>query len=370
MSAILKEKTFPSQYPVDAVKVLKTMSFTDGKEIQIIGSQSLRSQLYAGDYDAYEVVEGKFPTRQDALKHYAKEFQDIVSRLKKMKNVYIGDIKSGIIEEWRVIPKTGRYKLRDATTKVESLLSAKIITPKEAKDALSVLRARPTPLDILKAKDKIKFHIVRWSPEEVLKGHKTLRDGRNYSLEEAFGSPTITKLDVIALIQSRYTELSLVYEFHNGDEVLNPDIIDPEKSLNNSIELLKAEGNLFKVVKRKFALAKLRNDLPKVIKYNEILNSDLGKLYVVYSDIKTLVELLEDNDVPTPEINNAIAGFKHRLARIYSLEDYLKTETTILNKLDSAMKKDNPLPILSDIKDQLLAQLSKATHLYGGELHY
>jgi hypothetical protein len=90
----------------------------------------------------------------------------------------------------------------------------------------------------------------------------------------------------------------------------------------------------------------------------------------VYSDIKTLVELLEDNDVPTPEINNAIAGFKHRLARIYSLEDYLKTETTILNKLDSAMKKDNPLPILSDIKDQLLAQLSKATHLYGGELHY
>jgi hypothetical protein len=188
-------------------------------------------------------------------------------------------------------------------------------------------------------------------------------------LEEAFGSPIITKLDVIALIQSRYTELSIVYEFHNGDEVLNPDIIDPEKSLNNSIELLKSQGNLFKVVKRKFALAKLRNDIPKVIKYNEILNSDLGKLYVVYSDVKTLVELLEDNNSP-PEINTAIAGFKHRLSRIYSLEDYLKTETSVLNKLDSAIKSSSPIKTLSQVRDLLLAQLSKATHLYGGELHY
>jgi hypothetical protein len=370
MSAILKEKTFPSQYPEDAVKVLMAMSFTDGKDIQIIGSQSLRSQLYAGDYDAYEIVDGRFPTRQGALEFYAKEFQSIIKKLKAMGNVYIGDIKSGIIEEWRVIPKTGRYKLRDATIKVESLLSAKIISPKEAKEALSILKVRPSPLDILKAKDAIKFHIVRWTSDEVLKGHKTLRDGRSYSLEEAFGSPTITKLDVIALIQSRYTELSIVYEFHNGDEVLNPDIIDPEKSLNNSIQLLKSEGNLFKVVKRKFALAKLRNDLPKVIKYNEILNSDLGKLYVVYSDVKTLVELLEDNDVPSPEVNTAIAGFKHRLARIYSLEEYLKKETTTLNKLDSAIKSSNPIPILSQVRDQLLAQLSKATHLYGGELHH
>ena len=370
MSAILKEKTFPSQYPVDAVKVLKTMSFTNGNDLQIVGSQSLRSQLYAGDYDAYEVVEGTFPTRQDALEHYAKKFQSIIRTLKSMNNVYIGDIKSGLIEEWRVIPKTGSSKLRDATTKVESLLQSKIVSDKEAKLALSVLKARPDPLDILKAKDAIKFHIVRWSPEEVLKGHKILRDGRKYSLTEAFGSPTITKLDVIALIQGRYTELSIVYEFHNGDETLNPDIIDPEHSLKNSIKLLQSEGNLFKVIKRKFALAKLKNDIPKVEKYNTILNSELGKLYVVYSDVKTLVELLEDHSVPKSKVADAIAGFKHRLGRIYSLEDYLKTETAILKQLDSAMESDNPLPILTKVQDHLLDHLSRATHLYGGELHY
>lgn len=369
MSAILKEKTFPSQYPVDAVKVLKAMSFTDGDALQIIGSQSLRSQLYAGDYDAYEVVEGRFPTRQVALEQYAKEFKSIIKKLQSMDNVYIGDIKSGVVEEWRVIPKKGSYIFRDATKKVEALLQQKIISPEEAKEALSVLKTRPEKIDILKAKDEIKFHIVRWSPEEVLKGHKELRDGRKYTLEEAFGSPIITKLDVVALIQGRYTELSVVYEFHNGDETLNPDDIDPERSLKDSILLLKSEGNLFKVVKRKFALAKLKNNIPLVKKYNAILNSELGKLYIVYSDVKTLAELLEDQSVPKSRIVDAIAGFKHRLARIYSLEDYLKTESAILTKLDTATKASNPLPILKQVQDQLLHHLSKATTLYGGELH-
>jgi hypothetical protein len=183
------------------------------------------------------------------------------------------------------------------------------------------------------------------------------------------GSPIITKLDVVALIQGRYTELSIVYEFHNGDETLNPDDIDPERSLKDSILLLKSEGNLFKVIKRKFALAKLKNNLPQVEKYNAILNSELGKLYVVYSDVKTLAELLEDQTIPKSSITDAIAGFKHRLARIYSLEDYLKTESAILTKLDTATKVSNPLPILKQVQDQLLHHLSKATTLYGGELH-
>ena len=370
MSAILKEKSFPSQYPEDAVEVLKTMSFTNGKDLKIMGSQALRSQLYAGDYDGYEVVEGKFPTNQDALKHYAKLFQSNIKKLKGMKNVYIGDIKAGLVEEWRVIPKTGSYKLRDATTKVEDLLKARIISPEEAKEALSVLSDKPTPLDILKGKDTIKFHIVRWSPEEVLKGHKKLRDGRQYSLVEAFGSPTMSKLDVIALIQHRYTELSIVYEFHNGNDVLNPDIIDPEKSLKNDIKLLQSEGNLFKVIKRKFALAKLKNNIGLIKKYNTILNSELGMLYIVYSDIKTLVELLGDQSIPKSKVTDAIQGFKLRLSRIYSLEDYLKSETATLNRLDKAMTSSNPLPVLNKVQEQLLAQLSKATQLYGGELHH
>jgi hypothetical protein len=370
MSAILEEKTFPSQYPSDAVKVLKTMSFSNGKEIQIVGSKALRSQLYAGDYDAYEVVQGKFSSDTEAAAHYVKQFQTIIRNLKTLKNVYIGDIKAGVIEEWRVIPKTGSYTLRDAANKIDFLFQSKIASKEEAQIALAVLKPKPEALDILKAKDTIKFHIVRWTPEEVLKGYTHLRDGRKYTLEEAFLSPIITKLDVIALVQGKYTDFSIIYEFHNGSTPLNPDVIDPEQSLKNSIKLFQSQGNLFKVIKRKFALAKLKNDIPKVEKYNAILNSDLGKLYVIYADVKTLIELLEDHSIPRKNIISSIAAFKERLRKIYSLEDYLKSESAILTKLDMAVKSPRPLPVLKEIEEALLHHLSKATHLYGGELHY
>ena len=125
MSAILKEKPFPSGYPDDAVKVLKAMSFTEGKALNIVGSQALRSQLYAGDYDGYEIVETEYPTDKEALDYLVSKFQSMIKELKSMKNVYIGDIKAGVIEEWRVIPTKKLYNLRATMEKVEDLYKKK-----------------------------------------------------------------------------------------------------------------------------------------------------------------------------------------------------------------------------------------------------
>lgn len=353
--SILTEKSFPSQYPKDAVRVLKAMSFSKGKHIQIVGSSALRSQLYAGDYDAYEVVEGDYSSDEEALEHFVAEFKKILKDLLALPNTYIGDIKAGVIEDWRVIPKTGTYTFATAKKKIDSLLDAKVISPHEAKEALGVLKTRPTKLDTLLAKDVIKFHIIRWTPEEILAGYKTLRDGRRYTLEEAFHSPTITKVDVVALVDTRYTEFAIIYEFHNKGRPLNPDTVDPERSLKDSIAVLKAQGNLFKVVKRKFALAKLKNDYKGVQKYHAILNSDLGKLYVIYTDVKTLIGLLEA-DVPPSKVREAIKGFKDRLP----------TEARpIIARLEK-----NPLPVLKELEDELLHKLSKATHLYGGVMKH
>ena len=364
MAHLLKERTFPSQYPDDAVEVLKMMTFSKGATLNIIGSASLRSQKYFGDYDGYEIVEGKFPTRQGALEHYAKEFQSIIKKLQARPNTHIGDIKAGVIEEWRVVPKKG-YHHPTATNKVESLFQSKLISSKEARTALSLLKPRPSKIDILKAKDAIKFHIIRWKPEDILKGYVTLRNGRKYSLEEAFSSPTITKLDVVALVEGRYTEFAVIYEFHNGSEVLNPDDIDPERSLKDSIALLKHEGNLFKVVKRKFAIAKLKNDYDAIEKYHAVLNSDLGKLYVVYTDVKTLVELLEDNTIPKAKVSSAIKGFIYRLKEIYAQEDYLKSQKPVLSLLERAITSEDPIPLLRDTEASLLEHLSRQTKLRG-----
>ena len=347
MSSILKQKKYPSQYPEDAVKVLNAMSFSKGASIKIVGSQALQSQQYAGDYDAYEVVSVK-GEKASALNELAEGFKDIIRRLKSLKNVYIGDIKSGVIEDWKVLG------VRKPTTKVESLRKANIISEREALHALTLLKGSK-----LKAKQELKFHIIRWTPEEVLKGSKTLRDGRTYTLQEAFSSPTITKLDVIALVDRRYTEFSIIYEFRNGSTVLNEDVIDPEKSLKESIKAYQEEGNQFKVIKRKFSLAKLKNNKSALKKFSSILNSETGKLYTLYSDVKTLADLMEDHTLPEHNLRQAFNDFSERLRSIYANDIHLKDKKDLLLQLRSTKN-------LREIEKQLFNHLQQATELRGG----
>jgi len=49
-------KEYPTNYPADAIAVLDSMSVTKGKGVELVGSMSLRSQQYAGDYDANDFV--------------------------------------------------------------------------------------------------------------------------------------------------------------------------------------------------------------------------------------------------------------------------------------------------------------------------
>ena len=359
---ITLERNYPSQYPQDAVKILNAMSFSHGKHIKIVGSSALRSQQYAGDYDAHEEVSVHYKTIPEALQHLVKDFQRIILNLSSMKNVYIGDIKSGIIEEWDILKNPER---------IEHLVKEKIISKKEAEEAHKLLQDT-SKVGRLKAKQELKYHIIRWKPKQILEGKQTLRDGRTYTLEEAFSSPTITKLDTTALIQERYTELSIIYQFKNNNTILNNSHINIQNSLKDAIELYEAEGNQFKVIKRKFALAKLLNNSKDIKKYHGIINSEIGKLYVVYSDVKTLRDLLERHSIPKSNLSEAINGFQHRLSRIYQNEYYLKKEPQLLNDLSKIKDTKNALPILTHIETQLMNILNKGTvkKLSGGYLPY
>jgi hypothetical protein len=208
----------------------------------------------------------------------------------------------------------------------------------------------------------------------VLAGKQTLRDGRTYTLEEAFSSPSITKLDVIALVDDRYTDFSIIYEFQNRGHTLNPAASIIEKSLTDSIKLYEANGNRFKAIKRKFSLAKLHNNKKDLKKYSEILNSEAGKLYIIYSDVKTLADLLEQKTgapVTHTRISEAIQGFKHRLAKIYRDESTISKEQALLSDLSKASASSNPLPILRHAEAQLLNLLSSTTEQRGGSTrHY
>jgi len=367
MSAEARTKSYPENYPSDAMAILDAMSFSDGREVKILGSMSLRSQQYAGDYDAYEVVRRR-GSREKVLDELAAEFQHIVKRLRGMPNVYIGDIKAGSVEDWRVIAKnaglvdgtiTG-YNPVESRARVEALYRAKVITEGEKRSADELLTDKPTPESFLLARKKIKFHIVRWSVPEVLSGSKILRDGSRFTLQEAFSSPTISKLDTIGLVQNnKYTDFSIIYEFQYDGKVLNPSFEDIGKSLSEDIIAYKAENNPFKVLKREFALAKYRGDDKTIQSLTPVLNSDLGRLYSLLSDVGTLIQLLEENKPPLDKVRFEIDQFKARMANVYSLPDFLKTEHTLLGHINSALKTTSRPQLLTHLQEiQRLIQTS------------
>ena len=354
MTDLLKTRDFPEQYPPDAVRIIEAMTFSEGKSIEIIGSASLRSQQYSGDYDIMEDVVVNYSSNAEAGRYLADEFKKIIKRLQRIDNLYIGDIKCGAIQDWLVIDE--HTTVKQAKTKINELLAEKIINKEEADKALSLLK--PGKINKLNAIGSIKFHILRWTPKDILKGELTLRDGSKIKLEDAILTPGMAKLDVIALVQSKYTELAVVYNFYNKDKPLNVLKKDLKQSILDNIAIYKAEGNKFKVLKRRFALAKLLNDKASVKRLSNILNSELGKLYVVYSDVKTLADLLENTKLSKAEIADAIAGFKYRLSKIYSLEEYLKNEKDILHLLTTSAGK---VDVLRQAEKKLYDQLQKET---------
>lgn len=364
-------KSFPTNYSSDAVKVLDAMSFTKGKGVGLLGSMSIRSQQYAGDFDAFEIVNMKEDSDKVALHMLAVRWKEIMKTLMGMPNTYIGDIKSGSVEEWRVIPKEAKVENNKVVgmdvvaskSKLTALRKEGIITEKEETDAMKLLSGPMTVLKFLEAKAELKFHIVRWTPREILEGQKTLRGGRVFTVEEGFSSPTITKLDVISLVQNnRYTDFSMIYYFRNNGRLLNPDLIDVVNSLKENIILYKKKGNYFKVLKRYFALAKFLKK-PKIIEVlTPILNSDLGRLYHITSDIGTLITLLEEYKPNDKMVRSEIDQFINRLSNVYQLKDYLKKEQSILGLIQSTLKdpkKETMVKKLESINQTLSDILNK-----------
>jgi hypothetical protein len=95
----------------------------------------------------------------------------------------------------------------------------------------------------------------------------------------------------------------------------------------------------------------------------DILNSDLGRLYQIVSDIGTLEDALESN-AKLATIKYEIDQFKSRLANIYMLPSYLKKESGILSEINKIVrlprnKMAAPLKTLGDKLDDVLQAEAK-----------
>ena len=313
---------------------------------------SLRSQQYAGDYDAFESVP---PSSVSSLTH---RFKQIVKNLRGLPNTYVGDIKCGVIDEWDVV---GDPRTRDVTkskAKLDALRRDNVITQTEKETAEKALKG-PYP------EKEIKFHILRWTTNDIERGYVEYR-GRKVTLGDALQTDGLCKVDVVSLVQnSRYTDFSCVYEFHYPEgKVMNEVEYDVVWFLKRDIGYYASQGQWVKVMKRQFALAKfLHNE--KVLHYLQpILTGDLGRLYQIVGDLGTMITLMENKKGDTKRIRYEIDQMIGRLSNIYQLPSYLKAEWDVLGSIKTALKSPNMLSHVVRLHDTLEMLMNKTAKTF------
>ena len=335
----------------DIQMIINLMAFSPDSGIDgldLFGSMALRSQQFASDYDLFQSVKCNENTNTIALRKLANQFKNIITNLYNTKNLFIGDIKAGIIEEWIVIPdnvriRDGRvvnFNYLHSLGKLEMLLSKHVITKEEFNESNKLLILNPTPEQLLIMQKEIRYHIIRWKPVDIKNGYIVLRNNQKITLDDAFNTPTIVKLDICAWISNeRYADFSIIYEFINKSIVLNPTSSDITYELKSSIQYYANEEFYSKVLKRMFSLNKIKNNTPACNKIITILNdSQFGILYNVYCDMGTILWILgNEKHIPYDRLDFEIDQFKNKLSNIYKVKDYLEAEPKIfqiINRLE------------------------------------
>lgn len=372
---IVREKAFPDNYNDSVLDVIQRMSLTDLKGVKIMGSAAIRSQQYAGDYDCHnKVTISSFDT-------CAKDIQDVIKRIRE--DCYITDFKIGEVPEWDVVKGTLRegkldFKLLESLSVLDKLKADKIISEAEYKGAERMLRNVDSDLTFIEAKKGIRFHVLRWKPLEILEGEKTAR-GYRINLEDALASGGMVKLDLIASIQTQFTEFSMIYNLFlqsNDSQRYRSREITPHLSRAEIQEALKQDiiyynhRSPFKALKRSFSLAKMLNKTKDLEEMLPILNSDLGRLYQIVGDLASLRMLLEQgtynnvnyNNVKPPstiplttQVKDNLDEMRARMGSIYSLKEFLDAEHEIIGRIESMRKM--PIKTLKPAIYSLFTQL-------------
>ena len=342
-------REFPTQYSKPLVRVLKAISFTPN----VVGSSADQRILYSADYDLVETV----ILRRNSV----KKFQTKIHNLQKVGKIV--DIKCGEISQWNLLKKAyvqdskvHKYDQKAELQHLSALWQNEIITHDEFMTASTLLKPHLNPIELLEAKKELRFGLLRWTVEEVMQGYKELRDEEIFYLDEAFKSKGITKVDLIVWITDKYVEVSNIILWSNRSGSPYAYIPALTKGLKEDILQYEAEMNYVKVAKRMYSLAKQFKDTSIVEALTNILNSPIGKLYMVVADMEVLEEF--PKAITQARKRKELDSLKDQFAKLYFPELHSATPATKLSYLkeilqdetEKALKNAKLLPIPRDYR--------------------
>jgi len=316
-------RLFPEQYSKPLRKILESISLGVPN---VLGSSGDNTIMYSADYDLLEHV----PLRKTT----PGLFQKLVSSLKNV----LTDIKCGEISEWNLL--TGKtYNQANELAHLRQLWQNQIITHDEFMRGQKLLKPKLTRAERVVVRKELRFGLLRWTPAEILNGVKELRNKKIIRLEDAMKSKGITKLDIIAWCEDRYIEVSNIFLWTNSKGKPYAKLHDLIESIRDDIDYYITEGNYFKAVKRMYSVAKntRQDELAKSLR--EILNSHLGHIYIVVSDLQLLKEF--PDQISSKNKRKQLDAMRNEMAKLYYPEfERAKNVERLLPALEKVLQEE------------------------------
>ena len=181
---------------------------------------------------------------------------------------------------------------------------------------------------------------LRWNEKDMRKGYKVLKNGRKMSFQDCIMVKATFKLDVIALVDGSFREVSENYFIKLGNQ-MNYSPHDKTKGhIKAELEkdfdtLVRVDNNYFKALRRLFSLLRLEKNK----KAEEILlsffNSPIGKVNKARSDLDILILLVS---LPSFRTNNLSAVQQNLNEIAKSIEPQFFFHSPILRNKKQSMK--------------------------------
>ena len=334
-------RPFPEQFSKPVRKVLSAISMGTPN---VVGSSEDHRVMYSADYDLMEEV--------PLTAANVRAFQRLVKGLGRVGKVT--DIKIGEVKEWNLM-KGAKYDQKRELAHLNELWRSKVITSKELSHAKDLLKPHLTVPEKLRVRKELRFGVLRWTPSDVATGHIQYR-GQTFYLPTVMKSSGITKVDVVAWVKDRYVEVSNIILWLKRKGVPYAHLQSLKKGLAEDILLYEDDGNYIQVAKRMLSLAKAEGHKTDEGKLIALLNSELGAVYTIVSDLEVLEEFPQAT-VPAKR-REELDLMRDRMAKLF------------FRQFDHVMDPKKLLPQLKEVLQDGTKALMEKEHLLPIAKHY
>jgi len=328
-------RKYPENYSNEITNLIDILTIKGGEKPQLVGTSSLRLN-YSSDYDLCQIVNLK--SKND----FFHQFQNIINNLLNTRMLYIGDIKSGMVLEFKVLnDNINEHNYNQQRpyfiNKLNDLCDKGYISKEELKESLNLLKPDLSSIEIAILKKEIRYEIIRWKPQDVLKGYLIYRT-KKINFTDYLLTDTISKIDVVFWINGvRFNEMSIIYLFKVNGTIINNYFFQADRKIRENILYLNYQHKYFKLCKRIFTFERIKPPAQQnkqiIEKLFDLFDGDLGRISQVMSDLETLVYLKENiSSIPIAHIKFELNQMKNRLGMVTD-NIYLQNSNIIIKLL-------------------------------------